>query len=881
MLRGRHLSLPQPHAGNLQASLRARRIQVPRSRGHRHPGRHNFDFRITLIPATLEEQVTVVAISPIVDTKKTGTVTNVTQDMLQSVPSARDPWVILQQTPGILVSQENVGGSASGNQYTIQGRAGMTWNNQWNLDGVPITDMVGVGTSSMYYDFDTFQEMTIVTGGHSAASPTGGVSINFVTKRGGNKFQVQARAFFTNDDLQSDNRTQEVKDLGYLGDQIKKIMDYGLQLGGPIKKDRLWFWLGYGVQDVRRLAITGYPSDVKLEGINAKLNFRLSDRNRAELAFLSNSKNAFGRGASAVNPPETTQDSPSDSFYGKFEDEHTFSPNFLLSMRISYQSVRWSLIPQGGMETQAGQDLETGMYSGSNFYFTSKRPSFVASLQGNSFKERFLGGNHELKFGIEYRGVSSRQHTEWPGGGGYKYYWDGEPVYAEIGRGGAYNLASNRQSAFANDSWTISRLTLNLGLRLDREDATNHDASVPASAIGPELLPAVTFPGVDPGVTFLTFSPRFGFTYDLTGDGKTILRGNVARYGSQEGVWAASLVTASQEAWAGFFWTDLDGNDRVSKDELEGYPTEGRLWFYGFDPANPANFESLNGIDKNLKVEQSDELLLGIEREVMRDFSLSGTLILRRNHHFIAGTYYDKETGTIIRQSDYIGPIAGSLTYGGTTYNYEYWTLAEIPPAGLYYSNLPDRHDHFSALELTAVKRLSHKWMLNASFTYQVFKSYYGERGYFDPTNISIQNGERAWGFPDSDWMAKLSFLYQLPWGIHISGFANARQGFINLQRIRVPTPEREAVELGSFMDIYIEKPGATRLPDFYNVDLSLIKNIRFKNSGTMTLCVDAFNVFNFAHALSRYPYGNSSRYDQIQSILNPRVIRFGLRYNF
>ena len=263
----------------------------------------NFDFRITLIPATLEEQVTVVAISPIVDTKKTGTVTNVTQDMLQSVPSARDPWVILQQTPGILVSQENVGGSASGIQYTIEGRAGMTWNNQWNLDGVPITDMVGVGTSSMYYDFDTFQEMTIVTGGHSAASPTGGVSINFVTKRGGNKFQVQARAFFTNDDLQSDNRTQEVKDLGYLGDQIKKIMDYGLQLGGPIKKDRLWFWLGYGVQDVRRLAITGYPSDVKLEGINAKLNFRLSDRNRAELAFLSNSKNAFGRGASAVNPP--------------------------------------------------------------------------------------------------------------------------------------------------------------------------------------------------------------------------------------------------------------------------------------------------------------------------------------------------------------------------------------------------------------------------------------------------------------------------------------------------------------------------------------------------------------------------------------------------
>jgi len=82
-------------------------------------------------------------------------------------------------------------------------------------------------------------------------------------------------------------------------------------------------------------------------------------------------------------------------------------------------------------------------------------------------------------------------------------------------------------------------------------------------------------------------------------------------------------------------------------------------------------------------------------------------------------------------------------------------------------------------------------------------------------------------------------------------------------------------------MDFTIEKPGTTRLPDFYNVDLSLTKDIRFKSFGTMTLCIDAFNVFNFAHSLSRYPNVNSSRHDEIQSILNPRVIRFGLRYNF
>ena len=164
----------------------------------------NFDFRVVLTPATLEEQVTVIGESPIVDTKKTGTVTNVTQDMLQRLPSARDPWVILQQAPGLLADRENVGGSSSGQQSLIAGRGGMMWNTQWNMDGVPITDTVAMG-SPMSYDFDTFEEMTIVTAGQDATLQTGGVAINIITNRGGNKFQALARTFFTNDKLQGDN----------------------------------------------------------------------------------------------------------------------------------------------------------------------------------------------------------------------------------------------------------------------------------------------------------------------------------------------------------------------------------------------------------------------------------------------------------------------------------------------------------------------------------------------------------------------------------------------------------------------------------------------------------------------------------------------------
>lgn len=180
----------------------------------------NVDLRITMEAATLEEEITVVADSPVIDMKKTGTAVNVTQEMLQEIPSARDPWVILKQVPGIYTTQENVGGSESGQQAAFMAKGAWTSYNMWNMDGVPITDMASTGSSSMYYDFDSFEEMQVVTSGQDASIQTGGVSINFITRRGGNRFQVVGRAFFTNSDLQGDNRTQELIDLDYVGNQI-------------------------------------------------------------------------------------------------------------------------------------------------------------------------------------------------------------------------------------------------------------------------------------------------------------------------------------------------------------------------------------------------------------------------------------------------------------------------------------------------------------------------------------------------------------------------------------------------------------------------------------------------------------------------------------
>lgn len=839
----------------------------------------NVDLKIAMKIATIEEEVVVIAESPVIDLKKTGTSTTFTQEMLQEVPSARDPWVILQQTPNLLMDRENVGGSESGQQSLYMSRGGMSENNMWNMDGIPITDMAATGSSSMYYDFDSFEEIEITTSGQDASMQTGGVSINFVTRRGTNKYQVMARAYFTDDNLQGDNRTQELIDLDYLGNQINQITDYGIQVGGPIIRDRLWFWLGYGVQDIRKLTINGYPDEPKLAGINVKVNFNLSRNNRAELAFLWNKKTELGKGASPSRPPETTWDQYGTSPYIKLEDEHIFSDRFLINLRLAYQWGWFEALPHGDALIPPGYDLYKRLASGSAGYYRSERPSFVAKLDGNYFVENFLGGDHEFKFGFTYRYTGVWDKSDWETDT-FKYYWDGSSLYAEVMREGIWDLWAKRYSLYLNDSYTRGRWTFSFGLRMDIETSDNNDASVKASRVAPDLLPSATYPGIDPGVTFRTFSPRFGFTFALTGDGKTILRGNAARYGSQQGTWPAYRISTSSDAGAAYFWNDANGDDKVTTDELFGYPLNGMLYFWGFDPWEPTRHDSPNAFDPELKSELSDEIILGLEREVFADFALSANFIFRYNHRFIWEPLYDKETGWIQQQSDMVGPYSGSITHEGVTYDYEYWALNRYRPSGNYLTNRPEYHEVYRSFDIIATKRLSHRWMLNASFTYQVHTVHYGAEGFLDPTNVKTRDGAR-YEWLGATWVAKVSFLYELPWGFSFSCFANTRQGFIRNKQILVPTPERGDVGQGSTMYIDTEKIGTSRLPSFCNVDLSLVKDFGLGKYRKITLQVDAFNVFNFSHTLSRYNVVNSSRFDEITSILNPRVIRLGIRYIF
>ena len=197
------------------------------------------------------EEVMVSAAPPVVDTKKTTTGATFTKDILENIPSARDPWQIINMTPGVQAGL-NVGGSSSGQQVGLASR-GTGANVQWNLEGGSITDLSS-NSSPSYFNFDSFEQIQVVNGGGDVSVQSSGLAINLVTKSGSNVFKGSAVATFENDAMQGQNVTRELFNAGtggfLSGNPLSKILVTSAEYGGPIKKNRLWFWAAWDRQDI-------------------------------------------------------------------------------------------------------------------------------------------------------------------------------------------------------------------------------------------------------------------------------------------------------------------------------------------------------------------------------------------------------------------------------------------------------------------------------------------------------------------------------------------------------------------------------------------------------------------------------------------------------
>lgn len=851
----------------------------------------NAQVNIRLEVSAVEETVTVTGESPVVDTRETKTGGTFNLEALQNIPSARDPWVILQQTAGIAVDRENIGGNQSGQQSGYVSR-GSTDNTNWNLDGMVITSAV-TGATPIYFDFDMFEEMQVLTGGMDAAQQTGGVGIHLVTKSGTDRFKGSARYYWVDDSLQANNVDDALRAQGAgSGNPVQSAIDYGFEAGGPLVRGRAWVWGSYGKQDIKvgilnffRPGTTELQTDLTvLKTYNIKAQVSPFTNNKVTWHSNFNDKIRNARDASDLRPLETTYRQTGPIWSHKFSDQHIFTDRWLMEVQVAHIAGALFLhFNEPGLE-EVQRSLElvapAGRYGRSFGSSIADRPQTNVDLTTNYFRPGTFGGDHTFKAGFRYRDTPATSITH-IGGNTTARFRNGVAAEAELHRDGGTSHGLITYSAYLQDTFTRGRLTANLGVRVDRQDDEALPSSVAPHPYVPQFLPAVTFDGADSGVVWTDWSPRLGVIYDLSGTGKTVAKTSFARYYGQSNPGAtASILNPVTAASIRFPWADTNGDQFVQAGELD---TSRILAFSGnYNPANPSFLGTPNTVDPNLRNNTTDEFIVGMDHELIPNFAVGASYIWRRYDHF----EWDDRVG--LTSADYV-PVEFTATGCPSDCPTVTYYQPTIPiPAARTRTNVPDRTRTFNGLELTARKRLSNRWQMNASLALNDARDHWhSPAAYEDPTNIEQWNDAQfapeSSGsgvgnvFTNSRWMAKVSGMYSLPWDVNFAAFFNARQGYPLPHAIQSPSRPNAAGRV----DVLTAPLGDIRLENFANLDLRVEKVITLMRNTRVSLAVDVFNALNSNTPLAMIRQLNASNALDVSGIVPPRIARLGVRVNW
>jgi carboxypeptidase family protein/TonB-dependent receptor-like protein len=854
-------------------------------------------------PSGVAETVTVTGASPVVDTRRMTNETTFDQTQLQEIPTARDPWVLLQQAPGVLVDRVNVGGNESGQQSTFIRGASDGSDTMWNLDGIMITDPSSIGSTPTYYDFDAFQEVQFTTGGNDARQQTGGIGINFVTKRGTNQFRGSGRFFGTNKDLQSHNIGSEILSgqptFGHpcatdsskrCGNEIDRVMDFGVEVGGPVVKDKVWFWGAAAKNDIKNIIITGDPDNTQLIDYNAKVDWQANAMHRFNFLYFRGNKEKQGRNAGITRPPETTWNQTGPTNLYKVEDNITIGNATFIAARYAFINGAFTLAPQGGRDANVFYEGGSGTYHGSYLFYDTTRPQHQFQVDGNHFL-----GKQEIKFGFQYRHTIVTSLSSWPGN---KVIADIDDGLAFIVRDAHYEEKEQIVSGYAGDTITWNRLTASLNLRWDRQWGNNQATSSPANPVFPELLPALNFQGRPRDFTWNDFSPRVGVTYALDESRKTIARANYGRYAGQ--IYTGLIAfdnPLSGVSELDYGWTDRNGDKVVQRSELDFSYLAGS---YYVDPANPTATTPPNRIDPDFKAPISQDFILGIDREVMPNFAIGAAF----NWGSTTDVIWYPLVG--ITRADFVAnptPVTG--TVNGVPYSTTWYRLRTgvhpQPGNAQLLTNRPDYEARYTGFQLTANKRLANRWMLKSSFAWNNPTRHISNpnTAIQDPTSTQYQiltqplpgpleddsviaapagnnSGAKADVFINSKWQFNVAGLYQFGYGINVAANLLGRQGYPNVYYHRVNNPDA----FTTFIRIKPFEVDQFRNPDVYTLDGRVEKEIHLQRT-TVIVLAEGFNLLNKSDVLQIQSRVNTATFNQVREVLSPRIIRFGARVTF
>ncbi len=838
----------------------------------------NVQANITLGLAAVEEAITVVGTSPTIDFKQNDIHTTWDATLVQEIPTERNITSLINSTPG--VSDRTAYGS-------------LRSENTWLFNGVVVNDPATQGSSFMSYDLDSFEEVQIVTGVKSAEIRGAGIFIDIVSKSGGNDFSGGGYYFGQTDSFASDNVSDEQRAQGVTGGSgVLHEYDGGGQLGGPILRDRLWFFTSVRFLDVDSKVI-GFTLPDGSEGslprtrqfYTVKATGQLGDNHKAQFFWSRSTNRTCCRGANRNTAPAAVwkQDSFGDVLQGTVTS--VISDNVFADFRGGILLGDFPLVVNeefAGPNPVRRIELTTNKITGGpqqiRHHFRSR---YNISGAVTWFVEN-ARGSHEIRGGLQFEDGGQDVFQDVVGDATLRFE-DGVAAQAEIWNSPTHYYDKLRDLALhVNDTWTVgNQLTLNLGLRVAFQESywpaqSNRDESrspfVDLNRTGLFFPDEVVLQENRNIVDWTSTAPRFGVTFDPTGDGTWAIRGSYGRYfAALDSDWA-DVANPNLPRRSRVRWNDLNGDGLATPDEVD---QSGLLTF-----GDSSGFGAFgDAIAPGVKQPNEDQYMIGVDRKITEDVSFTATFQYRKGRDGVGfGNPLIPFSGYTETSVD--NPL-GSGTLPVFNLNPEF--------AGQF-QRLMDNQEQatreYKGVEFRINKRYSDNWQLMAALTIGEGKGIATNffRGYWqDPNQLTHRFGADNF---DSKYIARIVGTYHLPADVRLSMNYRGTSGQPNTRRVRI-----RDLRQGS-QTINAEVPGDTRFPAQHLLDIGVEKYFQLGDTAQIGFLVDIFNLLN-SNAVTdtntlfgtiRFPaltFSPSSSFDEITDILDPRAVRLGVRFRF
>jgi Carboxypeptidase regulatory-like domain/TonB-dependent Receptor Plug Domain len=777
---------------------------------------------------TFAERVTVSGDAPLVDVTSSSAGTTFTADFIKDLPTTRNFYDMMTVAPGVSLGAED--------SSRVVSFGSDVQSNAWYTDGIEVTGPE-TGTGWVSINPDMIQEIQVM--GIGAPAEFGnmlGAALNVVTKSGSNNFKGSVNAYWFDDSLVDSNIKFDQSQFSEYSQ--KKFWDATATLGGPLKKDRLWYLVGYEYWRDGH-AFPGSDPEVTPVWYQDRYDLKLSSRvNDSNLIDVKAGYNKWGYPdpASAFTTPSASAGEVGDDTVWGLNYQSIFSDKTYFELRYSGWKSNDDYLSQTGSTDPAFIDYNPPgggptVYSGGVWYpWTYDTSTDQGSVSVSHFADDFIKGDHDFKFGVQANkgdavtllqasatGTYYYHYTYDYYGYTYDYYVKGEqlPYF--------YGAKQNAWAAFIDDSWALNdRLTINLGVRFD------HNTGITPSFDRLDAFGNPTgqkIPGVDPVFTWNDFSPRVGFAYNLGAERKTVVRGSFGVY--------------------------YDGNVSGNWDSPPPFPPTLTAYFSSGGPDGPYDIPDFtfnaggNNVDPGLQAPKTLQYALGFERELKDKYSYGVMGVYKDTTHGIGWEFLDDG---VYQPAQFTDPFNGR----------EYTVLNPIVFPTVRKGNKPgytaagyldDYWSKYWGVVLTFNRRFADWWSMQASYTYSKSTGLnpralsqwqnnplYGSREGSSPNQWFNVDGATQTG--DRPHMLRVSANFELPWNLHANTNVNLQSGRPYFREVRGTYGTNAGRQ-----DYFIAEE--FRHPFQSLVDFSIGKRFKLGDQAEMKLDLQFFNLLN------------------------------------